>query len=396
MNHLRAFLQAHNTLTLATVGPDGRPHACALFYATDDALTLYFLSDPNTAHARHIGSGAAVAATIEANNQDWRSIRGVQLHGFARPCNPGEEERKASAVYAARFPFIGRAESLAGPLARARYYQITPSWIRFIDNTRGFGFKEEWRLNMTNSSRPPRRSNEKAAALGHPSYVWRAGQQRRFDLIRAWARVENADVLVDGAGVGMYSRRLAEAGARVVSIDIDLPSMVAASAYVRPCLVAACEALPFAAERFDTVLSHEVLEHVTDDAQTLAEIARVLRPGGRLILFTPNRLYPFETHGHYWRGEYHFGNTPLINYLPDRWRNQLAPHVRAYTRRDLRELLAPLPLRVLHHTQIYPGYDNIIARAPRIGRSIRSLTRLLERTPFRAFGISHFLVAEKR
>ncbi|NOX62084.1 MAG: class I SAM-dependent methyltransferase [Chloroflexi bacterium] len=240
-----------------------------------------------------------------------------------------------------------------------------------------------------------RRSDDKAAALGHPSYVWREGQQRRFELIRAWARVEAADVLVDGAGVGMYSRHLARAGARVVSIDIDFPSMAAAKAHVSPCLVAACEALPFASESFDTVLSHEVLEHVADDAQTLAEIARVLRPGGRLVLFTPNRLYPFETHGHYWRGEYHFGNTPLINYLPDRWRNQLAPHVRAYTRRDLHALLAPLPLRILHHTQIYPGYDNIIQRAPRLGRMVRSLTRLFEQTPLRGFGISHFLVAEK-
>ncbi len=138
-----AFLTAHNTLALATAGPDGTPHAAAVFYAVDDDLTLYFLSEPKTLHAQHIGAGARVAATIEENNQDWKSIQGLQLHGWAAPC-AGEEEEHARAVYAARFPFVARAETLAGPLSRARYYQITPTWMRLIDNTLGFGHKEEW------------------------------------------------------------------------------------------------------------------------------------------------------------------------------------------------------------------------------------------------------------
>lgn len=241
-----------------------------------------------------------------------------------------------------------------------------------------------------------RRSDDMAAALGHPSYVWRAGQRRRLDLIRKWAQVQEANVLVDGAGVGMYSKHLAELGARVTSLDIDHASMVTAHQMLPRCVVGACEALPFTSNCFDTVLSHEVLEHVVDDRQTLAEIARVLRPGGRLVLFTPNRLYPFETHGHYWRGNYHFGNTPLINWLPDSLRNKLAPHVRAYTSTGLRRLLDAASLHILHHSQIYPGYDNIIYRFPTFGTWLRTFTYGLERTPLRIFGISHFIVAEKQ
>jgi len=143
------------------------------------------------------------------------------------------------------------------------------------------------------------------------------------------------------------------------------------------------------------VLSHEVIEHVANDRLAASEMIRVLRPGGRVVLFCPNRLYPFETHGHYWRGRYHFGNTPLINYLPNPIRDRLAPHVRAYTGRALRALFAGLSVRVITHTQIYPGYDNIVARRPGLGRVFRLVTYTFERTPMRLFGLSHFLVAEK-
>lgn len=141
---LRAFLAAHNTLTLATVNAEGLPHACALFYAAGPDLTLYFPSDPKTAHARHLKDGAHIAATVEANNQDWKTIRGLQLHGFAGPCSEPDEEETARQVYAARYPFVAAAETLAGPLLNARYYKIVPSWLRLIDNRRGFGHKEEW------------------------------------------------------------------------------------------------------------------------------------------------------------------------------------------------------------------------------------------------------------
>ena len=124
-------------------------------------------------------------------------------------------------------------------------------------------------------------------------------------------------------------------------------------------------------------------------------MVRVTRPGGRIVIFCPNRWYPFETHGHYWRGKYHFGNTPLINYLPNRWRNKLAPHVRAYTAHELRALFAGQPVRIVSHIRIFGGYDNIEARLPGIGKLIRKVLYSLEHTPGRFFGLSHLLVLEK-
>ncbi len=240
-----------------------------------------------------------------------------------------------------------------------------------------------------------RRSADAAAALGHPSYVWRAGQERRLALVRQWVRLEGARLLDVGCGVGLYSGQFSRLGASVVGVELDPQVATLARSRAPGVVVAPAEALPFPSELFDIVFSHEVIEHVTDDQAAVSEMVRVCAPTGRIVLFCPNRLYPFETHGHYWRGRYHFGNTPLINWLPDRLRDHLAPHVRAYTRRGLAGLFAGLPVRLVHRCVIYPGLDNVVARHPGVGSLLRRVLRFLERTPLQTFGLSHFLVMEK-
>jgi SAM-dependent methyltransferase len=236
---------------------------------------------------------------------------------------------------------------------------------------------------------------DKAISLGHPSYVWRAGQERRLSFIRRHVPLEGRRVLDAGCGVGTYVTAFRRFTDLACGVDLD-PKKVAQATGEGGCVqVASVEALPFADGSFDAVLSHEVIEHVDDDRAAVAEAVRVLRPGGRLAIFVPNRLYFFETHGCFWRGEYRFGNIPLINWLPAPLRHRLCPHVRAYTARGLRRLLNGLPVRVVLHTQIYPGFDNVAARHPRVGGWLRRILYALERTPLRVFGLSHFLVVER-
>jgi hypothetical protein len=52
-------------------------------------------------------------------------------------------------------------------------------------------------------------------------------------------------------------------------------------------------------------------------------------------------------------------------------------------------------VRIVHHTRIFGGYDNIARRAPRLGKFLRLILYTLEKTPFRWFGLSHWLVLEK-
>jgi SAM-dependent methyltransferase len=238
--------------------------------------------------------------------------------------------------------------------------------------------------------------SSKAALRGEPSYVWRAGQERRLAMIREAAgnRVAGT-VLEDGCGVGSYLARLAEEAALTVGLEIELDRAADAHRKGPSTVGGVGEYLPFPDDTFDLVLSHEVLEHVQDDRLAASEIVRVLKPGGRLTLFVPNRGYPYETHGHYWKGSYHFGNTPLINYLPRRWRDKLAPHVNVYTGHDLDCLFAGLPVRVVYKTVIFGAYDNIIARHPTLGKALRAILQWIEKTPLRGLGLSHFRVIEK-
>lgn len=237
--------------------------------------------------------------------------------------------------------------------------------------------------------------DDKAATRGHPSYVWRAGQERRFQMVRRWAELHDRRVLDVGCGVGMYTKAFLRETPHVFGVELEHERGLEARERAAGIVQASGERLPFSDAAFDLIFSHEVLEHVDDDRACVKEMVRVTRPGGRLAVFVPNRLYPFETHGIFWRGRYHFGNAPLVNWLPTPLRDRLAPHVGAYTRRSLRRLFRGLPTRVIHHTQIYPGYDNIIARAPALGSLLRRTTYALERTLLGAFGLSHFLVVEK-
>jgi SAM-dependent methyltransferase len=248
------------------------------------------------------------------------------------------------------------------------------------------------------------RELEKAALRGEPSYVWRAGQERRLEMILQAADIRaSGRVLDNGCGVGLYLKRLSKGTDQAFGTELDFERAKNAAEQGLKITSSAAENLPFPENHFDLILSHEVLEHVEDDRRALEEMVRTLRrpeavtgkPGGCLILFLPNRGYPFETHGIFLRGKYHFGNMPLINYLPRFFRDRLAPHVRVYTARDLQDLIQDLPLQIAHRTTIFGAYDNIIARWPTIGRLLRTILQALEHTHLRIFGLSHFWVLER-
>lgn len=236
---------------------------------------------------------------------------------------------------------------------------------------------------------------ERAVALGHPSYVWRAGQDRRLALIRRYVPLEGRRILDVGCGIGTYAHKLREFSDRVYGIDIEEARVRRGAAGAPGLAVAASEHLPFGDSAFDVVLLNEVIEHVRDERAALREACRVTAIAGHVVIFAPNRLFPFETHGVYLGSRYVFGNIPLVNYLPGFLRRRLVPHARAYLSGDMRRLTQGLEARVVVHTYVFPGFDNIAARRARLGGLLKAVFHRLEKTPLRVLGLSHFLVLEK-
>jgi SAM-dependent methyltransferase len=97
-------------------------------------------------------------------------------------------------------------------------------------------------------------------------------------------------VLEIGPGEGWLCRILAERGYRVTTCDLArgwLPSLAGKGA--AGSVMAPMTRLPFAGESFDAVLAVEVIEHIPEIGQALAEAARVLRRGGLLVVTVPYR-----------------------------------------------------------------------------------------------------------
>jgi hypothetical protein len=61
----------------------------------------------------------------------------------------------------------------------------------------------------------------------------------------------------------------------------------------------------------------------------------------------------------------------------------------------LNRLFSGLPFEVVYRTVVFGAYDNIIRRSPFLGKLLRGFLQLLEKTPLRALGLSHFWVLRK-
>jgi 2-polyprenyl-3-methyl-5-hydroxy-6-metoxy-1,4-benzoquinol methylase len=93
-----------------------------------------------------------------------------------------------------------------------------------------------------------------------------------------------------GCSSGYLARRLVERGATVVGIDVDEEAVQEARKICEQVLIGDVETmeLPLPEGSFDLVLAGDVIEHLRDPERFLARIRPLLRPGGRLVLTTPN------------------------------------------------------------------------------------------------------------
>jgi uncharacterized protein YhbP (UPF0306 family) len=137
------FLDGHNTMSLAT-SRDGEVYAASLFYASD-GLTLYFLSNPDSAHSVNISLDPRAAVTINKDHSDWKTVRGLQIKGRVYEV-PESEEEWARKIFEKKYPFLagllGNLELFRGDRGIS-FYKVVPETVRLIDNTVHFGYRAE-------------------------------------------------------------------------------------------------------------------------------------------------------------------------------------------------------------------------------------------------------------
>jgi len=142
---IQHLLDTVYTMTLATSGERGAPHAAAVYFASDPHLRLFFFSGVDSQHSLDLSQGSRAAVVIYPECWDWQDIRGVQMRGAARQISQGQLWEHAWERYAAKFPFVAALENV---IADNRFYVFDPHWVRLVDNSRGFGFKLEWDLGV--------------------------------------------------------------------------------------------------------------------------------------------------------------------------------------------------------------------------------------------------------
>ena len=164
-----------------------------------------------------------------------------------------------------------------------------------------------------------------------------------------------------GCAEGGYTAAIIANGARkLIGIDIEIDRLHVAhrmSSDISTIFTGwKSEFLPFVENIFEGVFMNEVLEHVSDEQRTLHEVFRVLRPGGHLVLMSPNRWFPFDGHGMI------IGNviinlpTPILPWIPYGFAKHFM-RARNYWPGQLRKMISEAGFTVISSEAVLPVFE---------------------------------------
>jgi ubiquinone/menaquinone biosynthesis C-methylase UbiE len=175
--------------------------------------------------------------------------------------------------------------------------------------------------------------------------------RRRCETIVEWLEPQPGERVLDsGCGYGFTLRVLAQVTeADLVGIDVSQDRVDATrrdlSGFPRVCVMQGdSQQLPFDDNSFDHAVCSEVLEHLPDDAQAVRELARVVRPGGRIVITVPAADFPFSWDPPNWVLK-RLGGAQLKGERP--WSGIWYGHRRLYRFTDLRSLVEGAGLEVV-------------------------------------------------
>ena len=141
------FLATSRTCALCTADGEGTPHAANLQYCHAEGHKLYWVSSDDALHSRHLTARPQCALTIYGHDDRAVEIHGLQMRGTAAPVTDKGEWNHVWELYTGKFTFIRSMPVLQQAVQEQTFYCFTPTWLRWIDNRRAFGFKVEKELS---------------------------------------------------------------------------------------------------------------------------------------------------------------------------------------------------------------------------------------------------------
>jgi len=226
--------------------------------------------------------------------------------------------------------------------------------------------------------------------LGGPAGYGSYAVEKRIRKLDQSLSLRGMKVLDLGCGNGCYTRELALRAKVVIGLDVQMSNLRDFRQAI-PRAQGVGEELPFASESFDAVTMIEVLEHTDSDVRVMHECFRVLRPGGRVIIFAPNKLYPLESHPCHLGGVSIGPNIPLVSWLPDRLHSRFC-YAKIYTRRKLLAVAKEAGFEPQEIGYIFPPLDSFPIPCK---HAYRRMAWRLEKTYLRVFGVSLFAILRR-
>lgn len=140
------FLATCRTLSLSTCDASLRPHAANVQYVSDETWSLYWVSKDESLHSRQVAENPHAAGTIYGHDDKAEKIHGLQLRGTVEAITDKGEWNRVWELYTGKFTFIRSMPAMQKAVVEQTFYRFTPTWLRWIDNRRAFGFKVEKEL----------------------------------------------------------------------------------------------------------------------------------------------------------------------------------------------------------------------------------------------------------
>ena len=255
--------------------------------------------------------------SLETQHNDFSFLQEILVKGYSG----------GYSVYEVPFHYFPRINGVS----KARIIKFGYSYLKLL--------YKSWRLrNSVESADYDERAYDSWVL---PQRWW---QRWRYKIITGYA--ERCSTVLD---IGCGSSRIFEALPGAIGLDINKKKLRYRRTLGNPLICASLEKLPVPTEQFDQVICSEVIEHVPADENIFKEFHRALKPGGILILGTPD----------YAKWQWNFVEWVYGKLMPGGYADE---HITHYTLQSLKGLLDKHGFDYLEHKYVFQGELIIKAR----------------------------------